>query len=242
LRRFFSGSGPWDLWGDFSSQESALNFIKGKPNSYDDSDIAGINVDAFCRVSNFDYPVIFWLSRIIQSSTGMTDFGGHIGVKYYAYRDYLQIPNDFSWNVVDVAAVRKKGEIVSIERQASTLRFFPSVKNVPEAEILMCSGSLQYCPESIEEIVTQLPSQPEWIIINKLSVVSTREFVALENFGSSWIPFRIHQQESFTERVRALGYELVDSWEIPNRLYDVPFTEVGENMRSVGQVWRRNTA
>ena len=33
------------------------------------------------------------------------EFGGHVGVAYYAYRSHLTLPEGFSWTVCDVPAV-----------------------------------------------------------------------------------------------------------------------------------------
>jgi hypothetical protein len=66
--------------------------------------------------------------------------------------------------------------------------------------------------------------------------------VTLENFGVSWIPYRIQSLEQFKAALTAIDYQLVDEWEIAERRYSVPFVEKAQQVMNVGQVWKLNHA
>jgi len=238
-RQFFSGNGYWGLWGDFDTYQAALDYV-GKPerSTYDHEEIVPVNLAAFKEVSAFDYPVIFWLKKVLnaESCKALVDFGGHVGVKFYAYRGHLNLPKDFKWQVVDVPAMVDAG---SAQSESDLLAFYSDITLTTPASILLCSGSLQYSPETIDEVIEKLHCKPEWIVVNKVSVVETRTFFALENFGKSWIPFRIYERRAFEGLISKKGYVKRDEWEISGRRYDVPFTPAGKSMRSIGQVWQR---
>lgn len=240
-RIFFSGkSRSWALWGAYRSMDEARAQI-GDPAkaTYDNKQIVDVNLDWFSRVSLFDYPVIYWLARLLNERKlrSLVDFGGHIGVKYYAYRDHLSIPEDFLWQVVDVPAMIERGKQKADSQGLQALKFFDDISAAQPCELLFCSGSLQYAPNTIDEVVSKMTSRPKYIVINKLGVLPDRELVSLENFESSWIPYRIHSLQKFNQSLVNIDYKLVDSWAIEERTYDVPFIEEAKNIKSVGQVW-----
>ena len=50
------------------------------------------------QVNPRDYPLLFWFSELFrEGATSVFDFGGHIGVKYYAFQRYLPYPDNLRW-------------------------------------------------------------------------------------------------------------------------------------------------
>ena len=240
-RRFFFAEQTWGLWGDYASMSEARTHT-GDPNgsSYDNDDVVDLNLDYFSRFLVFDYPVAYWLRRIIteEAVDSLVDFGGHVGVKYYSYRDRLQLPDNFKWCVVDVAAMVRRGQQRAAESGTTHLTFFTEVSQAPASPLLFCSGSLPYVEETIDEIIRKMVKRPRYVVINKLAVLPDRQVIALEGFGLRRIPYRVLSLVEFNSRLAALDYEMLDSWDIPERQHSIPFVDHAKAVKSVGQVWR----
>lgn len=41
----------------------------------------------------FDYPVVYWLNKILKDKSIIFDYGGNIGNLYYTYKKYVTYPN-----------------------------------------------------------------------------------------------------------------------------------------------------
>ena len=70
-----------------------------------------------------DYPVLFWLSKILSSSNKLFDWGGNIGTSYYAYRNHLDLPKEFEWVVNDVPSVIALGEQLKASNSGAQSEF-----------------------------------------------------------------------------------------------------------------------
>ena len=231
----------WGLWGDYPSLEFARQQIADQSKStYDNDDVVDISLEWFSRVSLFDYPILYWLLRFINEKNidSIMDFGGHIGVKYYAYQGYIRLPDSFKWRVVDVPAMVHRGKEKAKEEGIKNLEFFSDVEEVPATSVLFSSGSLMYADISIDQVVSNMLVRPSYILINKLAVLPDTEVISLEGFGHSCIPYRVFSLRRFNEAVSNLDYELIDSWEIEDRTHSIPFVERAHEVKSIGQVWK----
>ncbi|ACB94028.1 TIGR04325 family methyltransferase [Beijerinckia indica] len=225
-------------WGRFETFEEARDFLpSSKRVTYDNDEIVPINLESFATIHSFDWPVLFFLQRIFNENAlrVITDFGGHIGSKYYAYKDMLTLPADLCWQVVDVPAVVREGRRRLTE--TPTLHFYEKLEETQACDILLCSGVLQYAELSIDEIVARLPKRPARIIVNKVALSENESFYTLEDFGKYRMPYHILAPDALKESRLRLGYTLLAHWPIPSRDFIVPSAKGKDHVSMVGEAW-----
>lgn len=195
------------------------------PNSklgYDHSELADLYADRHVKVQPSDYPMIFWLGRILRSATSVFDFGGHVGLQYYGYQKYLSYPSGLRWTVLDVPAIVERGRALATERGETRLAFTTDLADAANHEVFFASGSLQYTETSLAEQLRVLQVLPRHLLINKTPLYDGEDFVTLQNVIHAICPYRIFNRRAFLDPVLALGYELVDSWQTPDVFCRIP--------------------
>jgi putative methyltransferase (TIGR04325 family) len=184
-----------------------------KPIGYDHPAPAAMYDERMSRVHPADYPVLFWLGSIMTSTRRVFDFGGHVGIAHYAFERYLGYPEDLVWTVLDVAAVVERGRRLAAESARKGLVFTSDIAEASGADVFLAAGSLQYVREPLDAMLTGLQELPRHVVINKTPLYDGESFVTLQSIGTAFCPYAIFNRVAFIERVCALGYELVDSWE-----------------------------
>jgi putative methyltransferase (TIGR04325 family) len=225
------------VYGSF--EEAERSAPASKPTGYDNTASAQM-YDADMSPTLRDYPALFWLHRAIASgSRRVFDLGGHIGIKYYAFRDRLSIPTHVSWQVCDVPAVVARGRALALERGVDgQLRFTIDWEEMAQADVLFASGSLQYLPTPLGAMLRRLPTLPSRIVINNAALHPTRSFFTLNSTGVAFCPYRVQSEPSLGAELEELGYDCVDRWETP-KSFEIPF-ESGYGMdRFVGMAFER---
>ena len=99
--------------GSFESFAAAeANAPPSKAVGYDHAEAAGLYSP---QIYFYDYPGLFWLGRSIDAGlTRVFDLGGHIGIKYYAFRRVLSYPDSLRWTVCDVPSVIEQGRVAVV--------------------------------------------------------------------------------------------------------------------------------
>jgi len=168
------------------------------------------------RVTGWDYPVIFWLGRILTAGSSVLDFGGSVGISYYSFSKHLSFPTGLTWKVCDTPEVVESGRAIAEEEGAANLTFTSEFHDGSGSDILIAAGMLHYVDEPLAALVSRLPEKPKHILVNKTPLQSGSPFVTLCNYaGHSFIPYHIFNRDAFVESICRLGYELVDEWENP---------------------------
>jgi putative methyltransferase (TIGR04325 family) len=90
-----------------------------------------------------DYPVMFWLARLLPDAKLLFDLGGNVGNRYLAFRSHLTYPDNFTWLVNDVPEVVALGRTLAQQEAAPHLLFTTDFARLREADILLASGVLQ---------------------------------------------------------------------------------------------------
>ncbi len=214
-RRYFAAEQDTNLfYGVYPSFAAATAAMpKTKPEGYDHDAPASMYGDRLSRVYLGDYPLLYWLKPLLPEARRLYDFGGHVGIAYYAYQKYLSYPSGLGWEVYDVPAVREAGKKLASERGAAQLTFSGDPSEADGADILLCSGSLQYVESpSLAAMLGSLARKPKHVLVNKTPLHDTATFVTLQNIGTAFCPYRIFKREEFVRSVEHLGYRLVDSW------------------------------
>jgi putative methyltransferase (TIGR04325 family) len=178
----------------------------------------------------YDYPALFWLSRALDDGMrSVFDLGGHVGIKYYAFRRVLPFPTDLRWTVCDVPGVVKTGHDLAVQREATDqLGFTTDFHDAAGFDVLYASGSLQYLPLRISEIIAQLPVKPKRIVINTAAVHEERTLYTLNSIGFAVCPYRIQHHDELLAELAASGYKRRDAWRNEGKPIEVPFVEGGD--------------
>ena len=228
------------FWGVFDSFNSALSSVpKEIASSYQDESLVDFHLDQFMQLLPFDWPVLYFLSDLISkgSARSMIDFGGHVGVKYYAYQKLLALPDDFHWRVVDLAPMVAEGRRRCADFKPRHLTFYDDVALAPASDILFCSGVLQFCPFTVDAIIQQCVSRPRYVIINKIPFSQDGAFVTLENFNKVKVAYQVFDRHRHDADREKLGYELLWRWRIPHRDFEIPYSKPRRNVKMFGEIW-----
>lgn len=231
------------FWGQFQSREAARRFVPtSAQSSYSNPDLVELNENVFKEVHLFDWPVLFHLQKFIiqRQIDSLIDFGGHVGVKYYAFREHLELSDSFRWQVVDTPPMVRAGTRQAADDNVRNLIFFDSLAAAGAAPLLLCSGVLQYAEETLEELLAGLDQRPEIIILNKVPLCEDGGFYTLENFGRVKLVHRIFDSSEHAAMGGRMGYRRITQWAIPYRDFSIPFSRPRKMVELVGEVWMRS--
>jgi putative methyltransferase (TIGR04325 family) len=170
-----------------------------------------------------DYPVMFWLARILPSCRLLFDWGGHVGLKYYVFRKYLTVPASTTWLVNDVPAVVEVGRHAALGASASQLRFTTTLDELADADLLLASGSLHFIDDPFAQL-RALPQLPAHVLLNKVPASSQASVWTLQNMGTAICPYHLFNRDELVNGFEDLGYELVDAWKSPELSCTIPFS------------------
>ncbi|WP_235505172.1 TIGR04325 family methyltransferase [Variovorax sp. Root318D1] len=178
----------------------------------------------------YDYPGLFWLGRPFNDGMRhVFDLGGNVGIKYYAFRRVLPYPDDLRWTVCDVPGVAQTGKELAAQRDASAqLDFTTNYSEASGCDVLYASGSLQYLPQRIGEILAVLPVKPKRIVLNTTAVHPERTLYTINSIGIAFCPYRIQHVEELWAELRSAGYKRRDAWRNEVLTIEVPFVEGGD--------------
>jgi len=223
---FFSSAVDQNLFrGVYNDYQTALDSAPvTKETGYDHSDTAKMYKNRLDRIYPADYPVIFWLEKaFVKGARSVIDFGGHIGVAYYSYQNYINYPNQLNWLVCDVEEVTLEGVRLADRKGINNLEFTTDIKNGDGRDVFFASGSLQYMENSLAVMIADYKKLPEHIIVNLLPVHEHDEFYTLQNIGFAFCPYHIFKTQVFVDAILDLGYEMVDQWGNPEKTCEIPF-------------------
>jgi putative methyltransferase (TIGR04325 family) len=224
-----------------SFEDAARSAPSTRPIGYDNPDSAAMYMDRTRRIYPTDYPVIFWLQKLLaEDCVRIFELGGHIGVSYYAYRRYLDYPDMLRWCVHDVPAVMEKGRLVATEKDRDgRLSFCDRFDDANGFDILAAQGSLQYLPDTLAERLAGLEAPPRYLLLNLTPLHERHSYFTLQSVGTAFCPYRITAAGEFLRSFEELGYALVDTWENPEKRCEIPFHPEFSLDRYYGFFFRR---
>lgn len=226
-RRFENARRAHLFRGIYESFEAAAAAAPAtRPHSYDNAQAAEM-YDTRMRVEQFDYPALFWLARVIQDGArSIFDLGGHIGIKYYAFSEFLPRPDDLKWTVCDVPAVVDRGRKLASARGVDrTLRFTDRAADADGSDVIFASASLQYLPYTLADLISALENKPTGIIVNLTPLHPALSFFTLNAIGVAFCPYRVMSEGEFQGSLRTLGYRVQDQWKNIGKAMSLPFAE-----------------
>lgn len=225
-RQFENNRGQNLFRGVFSTFNAAASSAPStRPTGYDNADAAAMYVERSKKIYPTDYPTMFWLQKLFDAACSTcADLGGHIGVSYYAYQQYLSYPANLRWTVYDVPAVMERGRQLAAEKDSEGfLRFDDDFRHVSGVGILIAQGSLQYLPDTLAERLQMLLVMPKHLLLNMTPLHEKVSYFTLQSIGTAFCPYRITALFDFIESIEALGYSMVDHWDNPDKHCEIPF-------------------
>lgn len=194
-----------------------------KPQGYDHEEPAAMYDLRRKVLSPSDYPALFWISRLLRSERGVFDFGGHIGLLYYAFSRYMPMPADLRWTVCDVPAVCLRGAALAGQNGIDTLHFTDRFADCRGHDVLFASGSLQYLQPSLMEMLIEADVRPRHLLVNLTPMHDRHDYWTLQNISTAFCPYHIVVRDRFAGELTSLGYRVVDRWTNPDKRCLIPF-------------------
>jgi putative methyltransferase (TIGR04325 family) len=170
-----------------------------------------------------EYPVMFWLQRAFSAGArSVFDYGGHVGLAYYAFRARVEYPPDLVWRVCDLPNMVLQGRELAREQGAVGLTFTTAALEADGYDILYSQGALQYIDQPLGELLRDLGRKPVHLLLNQVPLAKVPTFVTLQNTIAAYTPYRIFNRSDFLESLLSLGYEVIDSWLTPELSVHIP--------------------
>lgn len=178
----------------------------------------------------WDYPALFWIERSLEDGMrSFFDLGGHVGIKYYAFRRVANYPAELRWRVCDVPGVIQAGRDLAIQREATAqLSFCADFREASGHDVLYASGSLQYLPTRIGDVLASLRDKPRRIVLNTTAMHPERTMHTLNSIGVAVCPYRIQHHDELMSELTSAGYKRVDGWRNEGKSIEVPFVDGGD--------------
>jgi putative methyltransferase (TIGR04325 family) len=211
------------VYRTFAEAEAAIP--PGKRVGYDHAELAGYYRNRMEKANQSDYAALFWLRPLMTPDAVVFDFGGHVGVSYHGWRNYLRYPEGLRWICQDVPAITRVGEELARERPSAGLSFTNDRDGARGCTIYLAAGSLQYVDESLPSLLRRCGTLPRHLIVNKVPLYDGETFVTVQSTGRAFHGYRIYNREEFVSSVTALGYRAVDDWSNREQYCYIPFTE-----------------
>lgn len=224
-RRYFQGAqGHVRLFhGLYSNFTEALADVPcGRHISYDNEPSASRVLDEWLGVYPNDYPVLFWLERLMRDAPSVFDWGGNVGLKYFAYRRYIDYPKGHKWVVSDLPTVAELGRSVALRESAPALHFTTDLAELSLADILLAAGVLHFIEKPFETL-RAAPRLPQHLLLNKVPAYEMPSAVTLQNMGTAFCPYHLFNRDQLVDSIERMGYHLVDEWKSPDVSCEVPF-------------------
>ncbi|MBO9513630.1 MAG: methyltransferase, TIGR04325 family [Variovorax sp.] len=228
LRQFLSREGFTAYFGVFDSFADARRWLPESPG-FGKEELAREFVDVRCRrLYEYDYPVLWWLASALRSGARrVLDIGGSVGVHYYAYSRYLEMPPDLRWQIVEVPMIVSLGQGLAAEKGASALDFSTDLRASladTDADLWLSAGTLQYMEDARPgDLLGRCAARPAHILLNKLPLYEGEDFVTAQNIGyDCFAPVQVFNRDRLIGEVEARGYVLRDTWAVHERSLYLP--------------------
>jgi putative methyltransferase (TIGR04325 family) len=154
--------------------------------------------------------------------TNIVDAGGHMGTKFFAFREMLMLQDRVEWIVYDLPALVRAGRARAEREGVPGLRFIDRLEDAPPSHLFLASGLLQYLDVPFPQLLARLPARPRHMIINKVALREGPTVVTLERHGDARVTYQIRNQNTFMSEISELGYRVVDHWTIPILSHVIP--------------------
>ena len=200
------------LYPDFKSAAAAAP--PGKQIGYNGDATTTRRAHEWRYIFPSDYPVLFWLDRLLPETKMLFDLGGDIGSRYLAFRKLLTYPDNFTWLVNDIPSIVALGRTIAQEDGGAPsavhhqLHALGRGRHPTRVGRAAGVGGLERFPAAGSFLATSYPDQPNARRrpIGGSYAIRYRRLVHA---------YRIFSRQSFITAFADLGYRLVDEWLTP---------------------------
>jgi putative methyltransferase (TIGR04325 family) len=214
LRRIFVGSGVTGLYTSYGAALAAIP--KHRKVGYDNKESSNMYPYLLDLTRISDYAALFYISQLAKPGYRIFDFGGNIGLLFYNYQRRWTPPADIQWTVCDVPAVIEAGREFANTRPSEGLGFTSNFTEAAGADLLFTSGTLQYVPETLPELLRKLgDAKPKYLLVNRTAMWNGPTFFTLQSLGAVVCPYRVQNRAEFVAGLEAEGYRVRDTWDCP---------------------------
>ncbi|MBO9651089.1 MAG: methyltransferase, TIGR04325 family [Variovorax sp.] len=227
-KRFLSPRSNGAYFGVYESFASARTALPASPG-FNHEAIAREYIETRTeRAFEYDYPVMLWLEKAFRAGAkSVLDIGGSVGVHYYAYRPYLDMPADLSWDIVEVPIIASFGRELAAERGALPFSFTSDLNEAIGAgrhDVWISAGAIQYFEDAHPaKLLSHCAQRPAHLLLNKLPLHDGDDFVTTQNLGyGAFSPVHVYNRTRFIRSIQELGYTPLDTWDVHERLMYVP--------------------
>ena len=170
------------------------------------------------RVFAFDYPVMLWMKDAFASGALIIcDIGGSVGNHFYAYRKFIEYPTTLRWQVYELPASIDAGRELASRNGASQLTFSPMAELLSQfGDIWLAAGAIEFIEHGRPNLLLGASSRrPKHILLNKLPLYDGEDYVSTQNIGGgAFAPHHVYNRARLIADIEALGYWLIDAWEV----------------------------
>ena len=233
-KQFLTEAGYCEYFGVFDSFEAARASVPTSPE-FDHAALAKSYLKVHVNtVFEYDYPVMWWLQRAFSGGARIVlDIGGSVGVHYYGYRRYVDMPADLTWRVAEVPSMVAIGRELATKSDGGALSFTDDLAGaLSGTDVWTTSGAIQYIEDARpSDLLKRCEKRPRHLLLNKLPLYAGKDFVTTQNLGDGcFSPVHIYNRRRFIADIEKLGYTLRDQWEVNERSLRIP----GHPERSFG--------
>lgn len=208
------------VYPSFRAAEAALP--KNKPRGFNLDQIPQYFMEVESTLNPRDYPILFWLSQVLRPHATVFDLGGGFGQSYYCFQNFFSFPEGVRWVVCDVESFVAPGAELARKRNASRLTITTDPRMADGAQIYLTKGALQYIEPDLRDLLRQLASKPEHILVNRVPMYNGEPYFTQQNSNHSYAVNKIVNELQFVREIEDLGYEKIDAWSSPRTLH-IPF-------------------
>ena len=123
---------------------------------------------------------------------------------------------------MDLPANMDKGAAIANERGARSLHFTSDWNQAATADLLIVSGSLHYMERPLPEMLRDLATQPQYLLINRTPLTDGAPFAAVQVASGFRLAAMIYNRTELWRQIIALGYEQIDEWKATELSMDIP--------------------
>jgi putative methyltransferase (TIGR04325 family) len=211
--------------GVYCSVAEALRHVRpGRKVGYDHEEAADLYPWLMDYTKISDFAILFYFNKLLRPGMRIFDFGGNIGVLYYAFQKRWRLPENVTWTVCDVPAVVRAGIARAAERTTPGLEFTSDFREAANADVLLTSGTLQCVEEDFAPMLEGLgAARPRHLLINRVPMWDRPELVSLQDLGPVVYPYRVFERSRFLSSLATAGYGVQDQWECPEKSISIRF-------------------
>jgi putative methyltransferase (TIGR04325 family) len=222
-RAFHRGRGRYrGVYASFAEAEKSIP--PGERIGFNHTELASMYHERMLKACASDYPVVYWMRRILEPGAVVYDFGGHIGISYHGWKAYLDYPARMRWIVYDLPAITRAGEDWARKRPSPGLSFTNDLHDAQGCTVFLAAGSLQFIETSLPALLGEAGCRPRHVIVNKLPLYDGAPFVTVQSAGNAFHPYQIGNRGELVSGMAALGYRVVDDWMNGELSCRIPFT------------------